>query len=211
MALFGVRSTEGSPPCCSRSSPGSTSADYDAATEWYVRLLGHEPRFIPNDTEAAWERAEHRSIYIAVHPVDAGHSVVTVFVDDLDERVAGIAGRGIEPAKRETYDNGVGRSSPATRTAMRSASAERLTRRGVISRPIRERRHAGPGRVDSLRVGGPADTTPLTTIRDSAAMGGWRLLAVIGLIVFAAEHHGQLLAHRAWLAAFPQGAQSRLQ
>jgi hypothetical protein len=32
---------------------------------------------------------------------------VTVFVDDLDERVAGIAERGIEPAKRETYENGV--------------------------------------------------------------------------------------------------------
>jgi hypothetical protein len=29
------------------------------------------------------------------------------FVDDLDDRVAEIAGRGIEPAKRERYDNGV--------------------------------------------------------------------------------------------------------
>jgi hypothetical protein len=31
----------------------------------------------------------------------------TVVVDDLDARVSGIAGRGIEPAERETYSNGV--------------------------------------------------------------------------------------------------------
>ena len=30
-----------------------------------------------------------------------------MIVDDLDVRVAGIAGRGIEPASEETYDNGV--------------------------------------------------------------------------------------------------------
>jgi hypothetical protein len=42
-----------------------------------------------------------------VQPEDAGHSVVTIFVNDLDKRVAGIAERGIEPAKREAYDNGV--------------------------------------------------------------------------------------------------------
>jgi hypothetical protein len=44
--------------------------------------------FIPNDTEAVWELGEYRSIYINVQPGDAGHSVVTIFVDDLGERVA---------------------------------------------------------------------------------------------------------------------------
>jgi hypothetical protein len=43
-------------------------SDYEAATEWYVRLLGGEPSFIPNDTEAVWELAEHRSIYIKCSP-----------------------------------------------------------------------------------------------------------------------------------------------
>ena len=81
--------------------------DYEAATRWYVRLLGGEPSFFPNDIEAVWELADQRSIYVRVQPEDAGHSVVTVFVEDLDERVAGIAARGIEPSKRETYDNGV--------------------------------------------------------------------------------------------------------
>jgi Glyoxalase/Bleomycin resistance protein/Dioxygenase superfamily len=31
----------------------------------------------------------------------------TVFVDDLDERIERISARGIEPASRETYGNGV--------------------------------------------------------------------------------------------------------
>ena len=82
-------------------------SDYKAATQWYARLLGGEPSFIPNDTEAVWELAERWPVYINVQPEDAGHSVVTIFVDDLDERVAAIAERGIEPAKQETYGNGV--------------------------------------------------------------------------------------------------------
>jgi len=42
-----------------------------------------------------------------VLPERAGHAVHTVFVDDLDERVASISARGIELVLRETYDNGV--------------------------------------------------------------------------------------------------------
>lgn len=34
-------------------------------------------------------------------------SLPKFFVDDLDNRVVGIAGRGIEPAWRETYGSGV--------------------------------------------------------------------------------------------------------
>ena len=37
----------------------------------------------------------------------AGRCVVTVFVDDLDARVAGIAARGLDPDERLTYSNGV--------------------------------------------------------------------------------------------------------
>jgi predicted enzyme related to lactoylglutathione lyase len=82
-------------------------SEYELAKEFYVRLFGNEPSFLPNDIEAVWELAEHRSVYIKVQPEDAGRSVVTLFVDDLDERVGGIEARGIEPARRDTYDNGV--------------------------------------------------------------------------------------------------------
>ena len=74
---------------------------------WYERLLGSEPSFLPNDVEAVWEVGEHRYVYIELRPAHAGHALHTLFVDDLDERVQGIADRGIEPAERETYENGV--------------------------------------------------------------------------------------------------------
>ena len=81
--------------------------DYRAAAAWYERLLGAPPSFLPNDTEAVWELAEHRYLFIEVRPEHAGHAMHTVFVDDFDARLAQIAERGLTPAERETYDNGV--------------------------------------------------------------------------------------------------------
>jgi len=81
--------------------------DYAAALAWYQRLFGTPPTFFPNDTEAVWELAEHRSVYIEQRPEHAGHAMHTILVDDLDALVAQIAERGLEPAKREMYDNGV--------------------------------------------------------------------------------------------------------
>ena len=80
---------------------------YAAALPWYERFFGGHPSFLPNDTEAVWEVAEHRYIYIVQDPGRAGNALVLSFVDDLDDRVAQIARRGIEPAGRETLDNGV--------------------------------------------------------------------------------------------------------
>lgn len=80
--------------------------DFQAARPWYERLLG-EPTFLPHATEAVWTLAEDRSVYIVEHADGAGSSVVTIFVDDLDAYVAAIAARGLEPAARETYSNGV--------------------------------------------------------------------------------------------------------
>ena len=81
--------------------------DYTAAAAWYERLLGGPPTFLPNDTEAVWELAEHRYLFIEVRPEHAGHAMHTVFVSDFDARIAEIAGRGLAPAELETYDNGV--------------------------------------------------------------------------------------------------------
>jgi hypothetical protein len=81
--------------------------DYAMALMWYERLLGYPPTFFPNDTEAVWELAEHRYVYIEQLPERAGHALHTVFVDDLEFRVAQIADRGLEPTKQETYPNGV--------------------------------------------------------------------------------------------------------
>jgi predicted enzyme related to lactoylglutathione lyase len=81
--------------------------DYTAAVAWYERLLGAPPSFLPNDTEAVWELAEHRYVYIDVRPEHAGHAMHTLFISDFDARISQIAERGLEPAERETYANGV--------------------------------------------------------------------------------------------------------
>jgi hypothetical protein len=86
---------------------GIPVTDYAAMLEWYERLLGFPPAFFPTDTEAVWELATHRYIYIVQRPEHAGHAMHTFFVDDLDALVAQIAARGLEPAQRETYASGV--------------------------------------------------------------------------------------------------------
>jgi catechol 2,3-dioxygenase-like lactoylglutathione lyase family enzyme len=80
--------------------------DLTAARAWYERLLG-EPSFFPNATEVVWTLADGRSLYIEENPGGAGGALITVFVDDLDARIAEIGSRGLEPAERETYSNGV--------------------------------------------------------------------------------------------------------
>ena len=67
---------------------GIPVADYAVALSWYERLLGSEPTFFPHDTEAVWELAEHRYVYIVQRPQHAGHAMHTLFVDDLDALVA---------------------------------------------------------------------------------------------------------------------------
>lgn len=86
---------------------GIPVTDFAAALAWYEKLLGAPPSFLPHDTEAVWELAEHRSVYIEQLPDRAGHAMHTIIVDDLDTRLAEIDKRGLEPAKRETYENGV--------------------------------------------------------------------------------------------------------
>ena len=80
--------------------------DFDAARQWYERLLG-EPAFFPHATEAVWTLAEERSVYIVEHPDGAGSSVVTIFLDDLDAHLAVAAARGLQPDEHETYPGGV--------------------------------------------------------------------------------------------------------
>jgi catechol 2,3-dioxygenase-like lactoylglutathione lyase family enzyme len=74
---------------------GIPVSDYEAALPWYERLLGSEPAFFAHATEAVWELAEHRFLYIDEDAEHAGHARHTLFVDDLDT------------AERETYSNGV--------------------------------------------------------------------------------------------------------
>jgi hypothetical protein len=86
---------------------GICVSDFIAAKPWYEKLLGSEPTFMPHDSEAVWELAESRSVFIVENAERAGYAFHTIFVSDLDSLVSEISARGIEPTDRETYSNGV--------------------------------------------------------------------------------------------------------
>ena len=79
--------------------------DLDAARPWYEQLLG-EPSFFPNDDEVVWTLGDGQHVYIEVH-AEAGHSAMTVFLEDFDGFLEAAAARGLEPDEVETYSNGV--------------------------------------------------------------------------------------------------------
>lgn len=81
--------------------------DFPSALTWYEKLFGFPASFVASDTEAVWDLAEHRSVFICQRPTHAGRGMLNIVVDDLDAAVARIAAAGIRPTKRETYDNGV--------------------------------------------------------------------------------------------------------
>jgi hypothetical protein len=78
-------------------------SDYEKAKPWYELLLGAEPSILAHATEAVWELAEHRSLFIVEDAEGAGWAIHTSFVDDLDAHVAEIASRGMEPDELVTY------------------------------------------------------------------------------------------------------------
>ena len=78
-------------------------SDFATARSWYERLLGAPPAFLPHATEAVWELAEQRYLFIVEDAERAGRALHTIFVDDFDTLVADIAARGIEPDERVTY------------------------------------------------------------------------------------------------------------
>jgi hypothetical protein len=82
---------------------GNRVSDFEAARPWYEALLGGEPAFLPHETEAVWELAEHRYLFINEDAENAGGALHTIFVGDLEQVVAEIAARGIEPDERVTY------------------------------------------------------------------------------------------------------------
>lgn len=86
---------------------GVPVSDYARAATWFEALLGSPATFEAHETESVWTLNEHGHVYVVLRPADAGHGMVTLFVDDLDGFVRSAAGRGVVPETEETYDNGV--------------------------------------------------------------------------------------------------------
>jgi catechol 2,3-dioxygenase-like lactoylglutathione lyase family enzyme len=79
-----------------------TVQDRDAAIEFYEHLLGAPPTMLPNDDEAAWQLTGGGWLYVLRDADRAGRAVVTLLVDDFDERLAAAASAGIELGPVET-------------------------------------------------------------------------------------------------------------
>jgi len=73
-------------PCVTvtHSFAGLAVAEYSAAYDWYVRLLGRPADMFPHDREAVWRLTPGGSIYVVEDPERAGRGLLTLALDDLD-------------------------------------------------------------------------------------------------------------------------------
>ncbi|MBR8743105.1 VOC family protein [Nocardiopsis sp. MG754419] len=85
---------------------GIPVTDHARSLDWYRRLFGAEPAFLATATEAVWEMAPHRWVYVEQELAHAGHARTTLLVPDLEARIVELAGRGLEPHRREDYGGG---------------------------------------------------------------------------------------------------------
>jgi catechol 2,3-dioxygenase-like lactoylglutathione lyase family enzyme len=81
-------------------------AEYATARSWYETFFGRPPDLVPHETEAAWKLNAGAWIYVVGDPQRAGGGLLTVLVEDLDERLAALADRGIAVGLVETYGSG---------------------------------------------------------------------------------------------------------
>ena len=81
---------------------GVPVADYEAAIEWYRRLLGRPADRFPTEDEAVWQLTDTGLIYVVSDPERAGTALLTLIVDDLDAWAAAVSRRGILPGEIET-------------------------------------------------------------------------------------------------------------
>ena len=90
---------------CTHVFAGVAVADFPAAAAWYERLLGRPADLVPNWNEVAWQISESGWIYVVGDSTRAGKALVTLLVDDLDDRIAEFAERGLAPLRIDTLPN----------------------------------------------------------------------------------------------------------
>jgi len=98
---------------------GIPVTDLAAAIDWYGRLFGDDEPFIPNDTEAVWDLAEDRSVYVALHPDRAGHAMVGLYVDDASLPLLAMSRAGVTAPEPHTTPSLLA-DEPAVRCIVRA-------------------------------------------------------------------------------------------
>ncbi|TDD03871.1 VOC family protein [Saccharopolyspora terrae] len=69
--------------------------DIDVAAAWYERLFGRQADARPMDGLADWHIAPSGWVQVFRSPEHAGSTLLNLVVDDLDEAISDLAGRGI--------------------------------------------------------------------------------------------------------------------
>lgn len=69
--------------------------DFQAAREWYRRLIGRTEDIVAHDEEVMWRFADPAWLYVVRDDERAGHALVTLCVSDLEQALGDMAGRGV--------------------------------------------------------------------------------------------------------------------
>jgi hypothetical protein len=80
---------------------GLPVAELEPALEWYERFLGRPPDMAPHEKERTWQLTDDGWLYVVEDGERAGHGLVTLLVNDLDERITELNERGIETGRVE--------------------------------------------------------------------------------------------------------------
>lgn len=84
----------------------SPVSDFDAAVDWYERLLGRPPDARPMGGLADWHLTDSAWIQLFQNVERAGGTLLNLAVDDLDEQLAELATRGITGGEISSTDKG---------------------------------------------------------------------------------------------------------
>lgn len=74
---------------------GVPTADLKTSLAWYERFFGAAPDRFPNDREAVWQLTDTALVYVVADADRAGRALVTLIVDDLQDWLDELTGRGI--------------------------------------------------------------------------------------------------------------------
>lgn len=80
--------------------------DRTVALEWFAVFFGREADEVIGG-EALWKISETAWVVVDEHAGRAGHALLTLGVEGLDEVLARLAGHGVEHEPVETYENDV--------------------------------------------------------------------------------------------------------
>ena len=83
-------------------------ADFEASRAWYERLFDRPADNLPMEGRLAeWRVTGSGWVQVGLDTGRAGSALLNFAVDDLDQHIAGISGRGLQPEAAETVNKGV--------------------------------------------------------------------------------------------------------